>query len=169
MTDFALTWRGDRGMFDLQLDGEGGLETGRELESYVVTALFTDRLAEADDVLPDDSGDRRGWWGDAFEPNADRLAEGFGIGSRLWLLNREKVTPGLLARVDDYVDQALRSAVDLGAVARVGVEVERVLAHSMFTVAAVAVLHRTDGTSRPLRFDPLWRNLNPVSGPIETL
>lgn len=70
-------------------------------ESAVLLSLFTDRLAEEDDPLPDTQGsDRRGWW-------ADTNAREGPLGSRLWLLAREKQTEEVRQRAELYCREAL--------------------------------------------------------------
>lgn len=84
----------------------GDLASGRDLETAAVISLFTDRLAHVDDRLPDPSdGDRRGWWADWDS------AEGF-IGSRLWLISREKSIEEVRLRVEDYCREALAWMLD---------------------------------------------------------
>jgi phage gp46-like protein len=79
----------------------GDLASGRDLETSVIISLFTDRLAHLDDRLPDpQDGDRRGWW-------ADWDADEGEIGSRLWLVSREKETEEVRVRVEDYCREAL--------------------------------------------------------------
>jgi phage gp46-like protein len=79
--------------------------TGRDLETAAIISLFTDRLAEPDDRLPDpDDADRRGWWADWEQ---DHL-----IGSRLWLLAREKQTEDVRRRAEDYCREALQWMLD---------------------------------------------------------
>lgn len=71
----------------------GDLASDDGLDTAVAISLFTDRLANEDDELPDNSGDRRGWWGDAYLPP---LADGSPdhIGSRLWVhLDRALASP----------------------------------------------------------------------------
>lgn len=102
-------------------------ETG--LDTAIIISLFTDRRAEADDILPDGGDDRRGWWGDAF---ADK--PGDKIGSRWWLLRRSKITEETLLRLEEYGMEALQwllddqVAVDLSVIAsrvsRTGVQVD---------------------------------------------
>lgn len=69
------------------------------LKSAVWMSLGTDRRAENDDVLPGGDGDKRGWWGDSFRPRR--------IGSRLWLLERQKITADTLLRAEEYAAEAL--------------------------------------------------------------
>jgi phage gp46-like protein len=86
-----------------------GLVMDDGLETAVILSLFTDRRAEPDDVIPDGSQDRRGWWGDDF--NADSADR---IGSRLWLLHREKQLSVVLQRAQSYAEEALRWLIDDG-------------------------------------------------------
>lgn len=94
----------------------GALATDDGLETAVVVSLFSDRRAAPDDPLPGHDDDRRGWWGDAWpEIPGDR------IGSRLWLLSREKQTPAALARAQQYAAEALAWLVDDGVASAVNV------------------------------------------------
>jgi phage gp46-like protein len=103
MPDIISRWTPDflvLGSADWQFDGRD-LESGQDLETATIISLFTDRLAHPDDALPDpQDGDRRGWWAD--------WDSGVGnIGSRLWLINREKQTEAVRLRVEDYCREAL--------------------------------------------------------------
>jgi phage gp46-like protein len=98
MADAALTWSPQNGWADVSI-AAGDLQAGNDLETAVIISLFTDREANPDDVIPDGSGDPRGWWGDAFLP--------YKIGSRLWLLERGKAMPDVVQRATDYVNEAL--------------------------------------------------------------
>jgi phage gp46-like protein len=81
------------------------LVSGRDLETAALISLFTDRLALPDDRLPDPTdGDRRGWWADW---QSDYL-----IGSRLWLISREKQTEPVRQRAEDYCREALQWMLD---------------------------------------------------------
>jgi len=98
------------GRFDLDF-GDGGTAIDEGLRTAVIISLFSDRRAEADDALPDGGDDRRGWWGDIYpQAEADR------IGSRLWLLSREKQLPAVLKRAETYAREALQWLVDDGEV-----------------------------------------------------
>lgn len=83
------------------LQGDTGLLTA------IIISLFTDRRANADDPLPDERvgvlSDRRGWWGDhILEEDAQDP-----IGSRLWLLSREKEMEVVLVRARQYAEEAV--------------------------------------------------------------
>lgn len=104
---------------DLQL-ADGDLMRDDSLLTAVVISLFTDRQAEPGDELPAGGSDRKGWWGDATLP-ALKTGGNDKIGSRLWLLRREKQMPSVLARYKEYAEEALAWLVDEGHVKAVGV------------------------------------------------
>ncbi len=101
--------------FDMQIDA-GALASDHDIKTAVLISLFTDRRAESDDVLPDAAGSRRGWWGDAL--NSRR------IGSRLWLLSREKQLREVVNRAKEYTEEALAWLVEEGVARRVVVSAE---------------------------------------------
>lgn len=92
------------------------LERDDGLETSVLISLFTDRRAELEDVLPDNTDDRRGWWPDT------QLNK---IGSKLWLLNRSSLTPDVPARLEQYIKEALEHLVTEGVAKRIDVTVTR--------------------------------------------
>ncbi len=102
------------GLIDLENAG-GVLATDNSLLTAVIVSLLTDRRAEPDDRLPIEPGpasplppDRRGWTGDALNPLGRR------VGSRLWLLAREKQLPETMRRAEEYAREALQWLVDDG-------------------------------------------------------
>lgn len=101
---------------DLALDESGGLRQDDPIRINVLVSLFTDRRARPDDPL-DAGEDRRGWCGDALaEIAGDR------IGSRLWLLRREKQTEETRRRAIGYAEEALAWMVEDGLARRVSVD-----------------------------------------------
>jgi phage gp46-like protein len=122
MTDIALQQLDD-GSFDVDIVG-GDLLADNGMRTAVLISLFTDRVANADDVIPDGTGNRRGYWADAYSETGDRL------GSRLWLLGRELETTATLIAAAEYADEALawlmvdgvaRSVVNVASWLRPGV------------------------------------------------
>lgn len=107
MTDVRSSWDGWLLQGDWVYDAEArDLATGLDLDTAAIISLFTDRLAHPDDRLPDpQDGDRRGWW-------ADWDAEEGLLGSRLWLISREKQTEEVRLRVEDYCREALQWMLD---------------------------------------------------------
>lgn len=105
------------GVFDL-LTQDDDLVGDESLGTAVLISLFTDARADADD-LPPEWKDPRGWWADAMLATASRDFQG--VGSRLWLLARQKQTTEVVARAEDYARQALQWLIDDGTVSAVNV------------------------------------------------
>ena len=103
--DLKLAWSNELGAADLSVSAND-IERESGLQTAVLLSLFTDRQAEAGDVLPDGGTDRRGWWADAF-PDVD----GDRIGSRLWLLSRAKPAEWV-GRAAEYAKEALAWLVE---------------------------------------------------------
>jgi len=90
---------------DMHVDA-GDLVGDDTLLTAVIVSLFTDRQADPGDELPAREADRRGWWADATMP-ALKTGGSDKIGSRLWLLAREKQLPEVGARYQQYAEEAL--------------------------------------------------------------
>ncbi|SIS87774.1 phage GP46 family protein [Neptunomonas antarctica] len=116
MTMLALAWSDLTQQIDLQARPSDRLTW---LENAVTISLFTDARASADDALPDGGVERRGYWGDI------DLPEGESLGSKLWLLAREKVTPPVINKARDYCSAALSWMVDDGHLLAVNVDAQR--------------------------------------------
>jgi phage gp46-like protein len=125
------------------------LTVGNDLGTAVMISLFTDATAGADDVIPDGSGDPRGWWGDEGE---DRP-----IGSKLWLLTRSKQTATVLALAKAYIEQALQWLIDDGVATSVGVATE--WSRPGF-LGGMVEISRSSGPRAAVRFDWAWKELN---------
>lgn len=153
MTDLALFWDDEALSADVALVG-GDLATDAGLRSAMLISIFTDRRARPDDVLPYENADRRGWWGDVAATEVDDE-----IGSRLWLLSREKRLSPVLDRARDYLIESLAWLLRDGVVGALDVEVE-----FGGQVAGRDRLHFAVYVSRPggptrQRFDFVWSNL----------
>ncbi|WP_256813820.1 MULTISPECIES: phage GP46 family protein [unclassified Serratia (in: enterobacteria)] len=105
MSDISSFWDVERLAADWR-EGRGDLVSGDDLQTAIIISLFTDRVARDDDDI--DGDDRRGWWGDADEEND--------IGSRLWLLRRQKLTQAVAQKAEDYSREALQWLVTDGVV-----------------------------------------------------
>lgn len=124
--DLRLVWSGLAS--DCALSG-GDLAAESGLETAVILSLCCDARAREDDVIPDGTGYRRGWWADSVAPLAsggltvreDAATAHDRIGSRLWLLSREKQLPEVLRRAKDYAEEALAWLIDDGVARRVSV------------------------------------------------
>jgi len=113
MGDIATIWSPGDAAGGWVLVGSD-LAGGSDLETAVLLSLFTDRRASADDVIPDGSGDPRGWWG-----NTGRARP---LGSKLWLLERAKQIEETRLRARDYAAEALAWLVDVRVADDVAVE-----------------------------------------------
>lgn len=132
---------------DIEMNGHD-LRADDGLHTAVVISLFTDRRAHDDDVLPDGGDNRRGWFGDAW-PDVD----GDQIGSRLWLLSREKQTQEVLNRAREYADEALQWLIEDGVAKTVKVETSIVRTGILGIFVEIT---RPDGTVAPYRFEKFW-------------
>ena len=149
MGDIALKWDGTGADLVLE-DGDLVIEHG--LQTSVIASLFSDRRARADDQLPDGSTDRRGWWADPWaEVPGDQL------GSRLWLLGREKELAEPMRRARDYAKEALAWLIEDGIAA--SVDVQPSVPRRGVLGLAVAI-NRRDGTRESFQFEILWEALN---------
>ncbi|EGW6888292.1 hypothetical protein JGU32_002946 [Salmonella enterica] len=138
MTDLAIVWKDGSG--DIAQDGIDML-TDNSLTTEVVISLFTDRRAQDSDELPGNDGDRRGWWGDSYRSRP--------IGSRLWLLSREKTLPSVLERAADYALEALQWLKDAGRVTRIAVGASQPVSG---TLQLDITLTLPDGSVEPFTF-----------------
>ncbi|WP_198356017.1 phage GP46 family protein [Sphingomonas sp. TX0522] len=146
MTDVALVQSaGDALAFDLMLDA-GALATDDGLRTAVTISIFTDARASAEDELPVAGGDRRGWWGDAIPAVARDVT-----GSKLWLLERSKITADEVIRARDYLSACLAWLVEDRVAAAVDVEVSVLRPQTLAFVVTV-----TRPTGERLRFDYVW-------------
>ena len=135
---------------------DGDLETDDGLRTSVIISLFSDRRAREDDALPDPaSTDRRGWWGDLASPEVEKDE----IGSRLWLLSREKTTPEVLIRAEQYAKEALQWMIEDGVAASVSVKAERLDSYSATRLDLLVEIKRVSGEIVTTKFDIQWQNM----------
>lgn len=105
MADIKSVWNIDELHADW-VTQPGDLASGDAFLTAIILSLFTDRVARTDD--PYEDNDRRGWWGDSTDDNQ--------LGSRLWLLRREKLTREVAVRAEEYAQEALKWMVDDGVI-----------------------------------------------------
>ncbi len=139
--DISDIWDNSTGYSDWAMQGTQ-LAAGADLVTSLIKSLFTERQAAADDVIPDGTTNRRGWWADPT------------MGSRLWLLERAKLTPDLVKKAEDYCNEALRWMIDDGVAASVSV----VAAIQMPSALGVQIIvKRRDGTSLAKNYAWVWK------------
>lgn len=163
VSDTPGTWDGD---LSLEIPD---LARDEDLKTAVLISLFSDRRALIDDVLPDgisiwrgSDGDavpglsgRRGWWADPTLP-ALPTGQADWIGSRLWLLSREKWTPAVAERVRFYAEEALTWLLEDGVATALAVEVERT---PFQAIQLYVTITRSGGALWQGRFDWAWSDL----------
>ncbi|MEB1112200.1 phage GP46 family protein [Citrobacter portucalensis] len=113
------------------------------LTRAVVISIFTHRRAD-----PDDNADvPMGWWGDTWPMVAnDRY------GSKLWLLQRSKLTNALVSTVRTYLRESLQWMLDDGVVSRVDIDVQRT---GINELGNSIVMWRRDGPVT-ISFNDFW-------------
>lgn len=118
-----------------------------ELAAAVLISLFSWRKSNPDDGVK--APTRQGWWGDTFaEAAGDR------IGSRLWLLQRQKVLSTTLRRAEAYAKESLQWLIDDAVVARIEVSAER---SGVDQIALLVTCYRPDDTQAlQARFQNVW-------------
>ena len=146
MTDLVLAWDSASGEGDLCIAG-ADLAADDGLRTAVLVSLFTDRRAAADE-LPAGDTDRRGWWGDGLGQDQDE------IGSKLWLLEREKQTPDVLVRAEAYAREALQWMLDDEVAVAVTVHAEWTRRGELGLRVAIQL---PDGSSREFQFEDVLR------------
>jgi phage gp46-like protein len=103
--DIALLFNTGLSYTDIALDGPD-LLTNKDLQTAVIISLFSDAPAQAGDQV--DGAYTGGWWGDSFNTGV----AGFKLGSRLWLLKRQKTTQAVANLAKQYCYEALQWLVD---------------------------------------------------------
>lgn len=128
LLDLAIAWDPLQRRCDLVVAG-GRLALDATPVTPMLISLGSDRRAEPDDALPDTVTEgsiaaglnpRRDWVGDALTNGG--AGGGERVGSRLWLLEREKQTDDVLLRAQRYAEQSLawlaaREGVDVSVAA----------------------------------------------------
>lgn len=151
--DIRIVW--DIGLMEGEFTFDSNiqdLESDEGLETAVIISLFSDRRAKIDDPLPDpNNSDRRGWWGDLISDIEDDQ-----IGSRLWLLDREKTTESVLVRAKEYAEESLQWIIVDGVAAKVAVIAERQGTPGNDRLALGVQIFKKDGTEEALNFEAQW-------------
>lgn len=151
--DIETFWDAINGQGNWRLHGDGQLEAEHDLKTAAMLSLFTWRRANPDDVLPDPNSQPMGCWMD--------VLRGRPLGSRLWLLRREKQTAEVVARAKEYAEESLRWLVDDGVCASIEVTTGIVL---MGVLGMHVVFIRPSGQVVKFQFEFAWANLQLIKG-----
>lgn len=156
MTDIRT--RHDAGTIGFSFDwamAQGALETDDGLETSVINSLFSNRVAAADDVIPDGTGNRQGFWGDmALDSGAPDY-----FGSRLWLLSRVGATKKTAALAQKYALEALQWLLDDGVAGAIDVSATYVSADQLRLT--IIITRQVAGKPVNHRFDYVWNTSGP--------
>ncbi|MGD9664378.1 MAG: phage GP46 family protein [Novosphingobium sp.] len=148
MGDIALIWS-EENLGDIATVG-ADLQNDEGLQTAVLISLFTDRRASTNEELPAGETNRRGWWGDVEPP-----ASGDEIGSRLWLLYREKQLQSVVARAEEYAREALQWLIDDKVAQRVEVIVEGEKYQELDIQVSI---YRPSGDAVQFRYNYAWQS-----------
>lgn len=148
--DIALILDSQLITVDMAIDGPG-LAVDDGLRTALLVSLFTDARSRDDDELPAGETRRRGWWGDLLAVPGD------GIGSRLWLLAREKQTEETRERAQDYAREACQWLIDDGVASQVDVSAEWL--DGVGRLGLAVTVHRPGLDAVTHRFDDLWKSI----------
>lgn len=129
----------------------GALQADHDIKTAVLISLFSDRRAKQDDALPDESASRRGWWGDALNPRR--------IGSRLWLLGREKQLREVVLRAREYAEESLAWLVEEDIAQRVIVTADIV---QTGWIGLAILVERERAAPARYRYEFAWQDASAV-------
>ena len=118
------------------------------LETSILISLFSDARV-TDDELPLGELDKRGFWGDAVNN-----PQGYALGSKLWLLDRSKITDEVLEEAREYCEQALQWLLEDSIAESVTVETRYIDNQSMGITIEIVRPSRNRVSSK---FDFIWK------------
>jgi phage gp46-like protein len=101
--DIAL--RNTNGIYDILIDN-GDLLIEDTLETSITLSLLTDKRVTPEE-LPTNETSRRGFWGDLLGVSPQ-------IGSKLWLLSREKAADHVRFDAEEYARESLEHLISDG-------------------------------------------------------
>lgn len=109
MSDDFITLRFDNATqeADLEFDSNGFIRRGDSMDTLVTVTLYTDARVTDEDIAEFPIGYRRGWWGDSYRLVDGASADAPGIGSRLWVLGRRKLSLETVRRVRADIENSL--------------------------------------------------------------
>lgn len=152
--DIALILTDDN-LGDL-VTGDYDLTTDAGLQTAVLVSLFTDRRVSEDEELPAGETSRRGWWGDTNPAVANDR-----IGSRLWLLYREKQLSEVVERANEYAREAVQWLIDDKVATRVDVLAES----TKFQQLDIQItIYRPNGDEVKFKYNYNWQAQAAVTG-----
>ena len=151
MPDISIIWDPANAQGDWGVAANGDLINGNDLQTAVLVSLFTDRILPADQIPPDGSTDRGGWWGDTYNDMP--------IGSRLWTLARSGISnrTQLLAAAKDMIDEALAWLITDGVAAAVNVQTS--FPTSTMLGAVIQIVEPSGNVLPPFSYSWAWQEI----------
>lgn len=149
--DIKLVYDIDIGSGNFVFDN-GDFVREEGLETAVNISLFTDgRATEYDEI--EDTDDKRGWWGDQLSEYQDDE-----IGSKLWLLERQKTTDEVIEQTRQYALESLEWMVDDEVAQTVEVSVTRGGSPGKDELNMEVRIFKFDNTVEVFKFNDLWES-----------
>ena len=125
------------------------------LENAVLITLGSDREANQDDVLPDNSSDHGGWFGDELPLIETEKKDK--IGTRLWLLQRAKTNTETVSRTKEYLKEGFQWMLDDSVISKLVVDAW-IVENTRNTVGFALGLYRPNTESVYFKFYYNWEN-----------
>ena len=104
--------------FDISIDALGDITADDSFDTSIFASLFSDGRADESQITPPQ--DRRGWNGDV-----NTTLEGYLFGSKLWLLDQERLVQTTVNKAQDYAQTSLQWLIDLEFATRIDVRARR--------------------------------------------
>lgn len=133
------------GKFDIEFGEDGDFVKTEGFDTAISMSIFCERRATAAEVLSTPL--RRGWWG-----NVAAQIDDFEIGSKLWLIRQERLTPEILNRIKDFINRGLAWMIDDEFAVDIAVDVTG----RNGTATATVTLVRPNGQVERRGFD-IWQ------------
>jgi phage gp46-like protein len=151
--DIALALSPDGTTTDLAI-ANGDLALDGTLMTPILIMLQSDMLAGPDDVIPDGSTNRRGWWGDAYLPP---LPDGtpYFLGSKLWLYTRCTATNENALLIQEAAQNALNPLIAYGIAEDVAVSTQWIDEQSL--ALNIAVAQSTQNGNALTTYSLIWK------------
>lgn len=144
IVDIKLAYRDP--YFDLGILNND-LETEDSLKTAIIISLFTDRRITQEELPPEEKS-LMGCWTDALDEDL--------IGSKLWLLKRQKITPQVVTQARQYCEEALQWLFDDGIAEQVIVTTER---SGLFQLSIEIQIIRPQDSNISQKYFFIWESI----------
>jgi len=134
------------GEFDIRFGTDGDFEKTQGFDTAIAISLFGKRRATPAEVPV--ATRREGWWG-----NLASLVEDFENGSKLWLLQQERLTNETVNKAKDFVNKSLSWLTEQGFAVNIETDVSVVDGRLLIDVQ----LERPNGQIEKTGFE-FWNN-----------